>query len=78
MIEIRDKEDGRVIGSVSETQLQFLIDQLEEESDADVDYYIQPETLDMFADQGIDPALLALLRTALGSREGMVIAWSRR
>jgi processive 1,2-diacylglycerol beta-glucosyltransferase len=78
MIEIRDKEDGRVIGSVSETQLQFLIDQLEEESPSDVDYYIQPETLDMFADQGIDPALLALLRTALGSREGMVIEWSRR
>jgi len=77
MIELRDKETGRPLGSITEDQLQFLIDQLEEESSTDTDYYLNAATLDMFADNGIDPQLLALLRGALGSREDMEIEWKR-
>ena len=78
MIEIRDKQDGRVIGSVTEEQLQFLVDQLEEESSEDTDYYLNQETLDMFAEQGMDDEFLSLLRTALADREEMEIHWARR
>jgi processive 1,2-diacylglycerol beta-glucosyltransferase len=78
MIELRDKDTGRSLGSISEDQLQFLIDQLEEESAADTDYYINAATLEMFGDNGIDPALLALLRGALGNREDMEIEWVRK
>ena len=78
MIELRDKETGRPLGAITEDQLQFLIDQLEEESSTDTDYYLNSATLDMFADNGIDPQLLALLRDALGNREDMEIEWKRK
>jgi hypothetical protein len=77
MIEIRDKEKGRVVGSVTEKQIKFLIDQLEEESSSDTDYYINQATLDMFEERGIDPQFLALLRKALADREDMEIEWTR-
>jgi hypothetical protein len=57
--------------------LQFLIDQLEEESTDDMDYYIDQATLDLFEEMGAEAALLTLLRQALGTREGIEIVWSR-
>ena len=78
MIELQDKDTGAPIGTISETQLQFLIDQLEEESVEDQDYYINEATLDLFEERGADPALVSLLRKALGGRSEMEIRWSRR
>ena len=77
MIELRDKKTGTSLGQISERQLQFLIDQLEEESTEDRDYYINLATLEMFERAGGDPELLALLRQGLGTKEGMEIIWSR-
>lgn len=77
MIELRDKETGAFLGTITEAQLQFLIDQLEEESRTDKDYYINRDTLDVFQGQGIDQTLLTLLRQALGTRQEMEIEWSR-
>ena len=78
MIQLRDKETGRILGSITEDQLQFLVDQLEEESDADTDYFLNTATLDMFAENAIDPVLLTLLREALGDRQEMEIEWLRQ
>ena len=78
MIHLFDDETGAPIGTITEDQLQYLIDQLEEESAADTDYYINRETLDAFEQDGADPALLALLRAALGKRDDMEIRWERR
>ena len=78
MIELRDKETGRSLASITEDHLQFLVDQLEEESSTDTDYYLNSATLDMFAEKGIDPQLLAILRTALGNREDMEIEWLKK
>jgi hypothetical protein len=77
MIELRDKNTNTLLGTISEAQLQFLIDQLEEEDIEDQDYYINLGTLDMFERAGADPELLAVLRQGLGSREDMDIIWSR-
>jgi len=77
MIKLYDKGTKGFIGTITEAQLQFLIDQLEEESTEDTDYYINQATLDLFEDVGADAALLALLRQALGTREDMEIQWSR-
>lgn len=77
MIEIRDKDTGARLGTITETQLQFLIDQLEEETEDDQDYYVNDVTIEMFADRGADPQLLDLLRKALGDREEMEIVWTR-
>jgi processive 1,2-diacylglycerol beta-glucosyltransferase len=65
------------LGTITNAQLQFLIDQLEEESTDDTDYYIDRATLDLFEEAGAEANLLALLRQALGTREGIEIVWSR-
>ena len=49
MIDVFDKQSGVQIGSITEAQLQFLIDQLEEEHEKDQDYYINRATLEMLA-----------------------------
>jgi processive 1,2-diacylglycerol beta-glucosyltransferase len=78
VIELFDNDTGAPIGAITDAQLQFLVDQLEEESADDTDYYINQETLDMFEERGADPALVALLRSALGAREDMEIRWERK
>ena len=77
MIELRDKQTGAAIGQITDEQLQFLIDQLEEEFEEDKDYYINRPTIEMLEERGADPALLRILRNAMGKREDMEIQWSR-
>jgi hypothetical protein len=78
MIELRDKDTGKSLGMITEAQLQFLADQLEEESGADTDYYLNRDTLERFVEREIDSQLLDLLLAALGDREEMEIEWQRK
>lgn len=75
MIKLIDVQSNAEIGEITQPQLDFLIGQLEEESATDRDYYINADTLDYFAKQGADAALLAQLRAALGDRTDMDIRW---
>ena len=77
MVELRDAERDTQLGTITEHQLKFLIDALEEESTSDNDYYISADTIEMLGTDGADADLLALLRRALGNREGIDIRWSR-
>ena len=77
MIQLHDTDTGAWIGTITEDNLQFLIDQLEEESGADQDYYINETTLDIFEKDGADTALVSLLRSALNGHTEMEIRWSR-
>ena len=70
-------DSGATLGDLTEGQLQFLIDELEEESDSDHDYYIDAGTIDMLVSAGADAELVAMLRRAMGSREGVEIAWTK-
>jgi hypothetical protein len=78
VIELFDNDTGASIGTISDAHLQFLAEQMEEESAADTDYYVSRDTLDVLEEEGADPALVALLRTALGDREDMEIRWERK
>ena len=78
MITLRDKETGNPIGTITEAQLQFLADQLEEEWEEDTDYWLDQSTIDLLAERGADEGLVALLQRAMGDREEMEITWSRR
>ena len=78
MYELRDKETGESIGTITEEQFKFLMDQLEEESANDSDYYINEDMLELFEEQGADPQLIRILRDGLGDREEMEIEWTRR
>ena len=77
MIKLHDKESGLEIGTLTEDNLRFLIDQLEEESGEDQDFYINETTIDIFEEDGADKDLVALLRGALNGRTEMEIRWSR-
>jgi hypothetical protein len=76
-ITLHDNDSGAVLGDISESDLQFLIDHLEEETSDDRDYYLRPETVAMLEERGAGAALIELLRTALGDREGVEIRWQR-
>jgi processive 1,2-diacylglycerol beta-glucosyltransferase len=77
MVEIFDKETGAPLGSITDDQLQFLADRLEEESDTDSDYYLNRTTVDTLEQDGADPELMSILRRALGSRDEAEIRWRR-
>ena len=77
MIHLREKGTNTPLGSISEQQLQYLIDQLEEEWEEDRDYAITPLLLAAFEAEGADPDLVHLLRNALGDREEIEIVWSK-
>ena len=63
-----DIEHDNEIGVVTGDQLQFLIDNLEEEGFEDQNYYIDPESLSFLAEEGCDEELLAMLTDALEDR----------
>jgi putative signal transducing protein len=76
-IELVDTETSRPVGRITSAQLAWLVGQLEEESTEDRDYYIDGPTLDMLQDAGGDQALILMLRTALGARDGMEVRYTK-
>jgi len=77
MIQLHEKDTGAGIGTITEDNLRFLIDQLEEESGDDQDYYFTEATLALLEKSGADTALVSLLRNALNGRAEMEVRWSR-
>jgi processive 1,2-diacylglycerol beta-glucosyltransferase len=77
MITIFDNETGARIGQITEAELRFLFDHLEEESLEDRDYYIMGATVDLLESKGADAKLVKLLRNAIGDRDGVEIRWQR-
>lgn len=68
-------DTGDPIGEISDKQLAFLVEQLEEEHEEDDDYFIDRDTLELLSDNGADPELLAMLEKAIGDDDSMDIAW---
>ncbi len=77
MVQLYDAERGARLGTITEEQLQSLMDSLEEESATDQDYYLTAATIDVLEEDGADAQLVSLLRQALGGREGMEVRWAR-
>jgi alpha-N-acetylglucosamine transferase len=63
------------VGELSEEQLDFLVDNLEEEWPEDRDYYINRAMLDILKQRGADATLVHMLTQALGDREEVDILW---
>lgn len=74
-IRILDKNSGALLGDVSRDDLQLMIDQFEEESSRDQDYFIDATTIDILQEAGASERLLALLREVVGTSEGVDIRW---
>lgn len=78
MIDLFRVSNNRLIGSITPADLEVLQAALEEESADDRDYYITAATIDIIADGRATEHLVGLLRTALGSDEGVDIRWAER
>lgn len=74
---LRDKDTDRLIGHVSDEDLQVLIDQLEETSDSDTDYWIDENTVQLLEEEGGSAQLIGLLRASLSGRDGFDVEWAR-
>jgi len=77
MVHIYNDVTDALIGSISEEDFAFMQGDLEEESLEDTNYYINHATVDMLEQQGASPALVTLLRAALGDKEDVDIRWER-
>jgi hypothetical protein len=78
VIDVYNKDTNELLGSITDADLQVLVDALEEEASDDHDYYIDAATIDVIGDGRATEHLLQLLRTALGQAEGVDIRWNRR
>jgi processive 1,2-diacylglycerol beta-glucosyltransferase len=78
MIDLYNTETNELLGSITDADLQAIIDALEEESADDQDYYIDKATLDYMADGRLSDHLLGILREAVGEKDGVEIRWQRR
>ncbi len=77
MVKLYNAETSAAVGEITEGQLQFLIDNLEETSSDDQDYYIDVPTLAMLRSEGADDELIAILAKGLGGRPGYEVRWER-
>ncbi len=69
-----DTYEREVLGKITEQQLDFLIDNLEEEFDEDEEYFLSSDTLEHLKEKGADGDLISMLNSALeGCRDGVDI-----
>ena len=71
------KNSGAILGTIDDADLQLLIDQLEEEHEEDTDYYVCPATIEILIESGASARLLKILTDAVGSSEGVEVAWKK-
>jgi hypothetical protein len=78
MINLFNAETDEALGSITEMDLELLIDSLEETSPEDTDYYIDAGTIDLISEGGrATDHLLSVLRKALGARDGVDVRWQK-
>ena len=75
MPKLYNVQTGELLGVVPASDVQILIDHLEEEHRTDTDYFINPTTIDLLSEGGASSALVNLLRKAIGSSEGIDVRY---
>jgi hypothetical protein len=75
MIRLFDNETDNEVGSISEAQLDQLVEELADESLDEYTYNIDSKAITHLEGSGADAELIALLRAALGSRTSMELRY---
>jgi hypothetical protein len=78
-IRLFNKDSGALLGEVTEEQIEELSEFLELESPEDHDYWINSEEVELMEQEGLDPEVVALLKTAVGAdnEEGIEVEWRK-
>ena len=71
MPRLYEKLSGQFLGTVSDDDIQMLVDQLEEEDQTDDDYFVDAATIDLLEEVGASATLITLLRAAVGDSDGV-------
>jgi hypothetical protein len=77
MPSLYNKKTGALLGTVNDSDVQCLIDVLEEEDSKDVDYFIDLDTVDILEDNGASLDMVQMLRKAIGADEGVDVRWEK-
>lgn len=77
MVRLYDTDGNRLCGTLSERQYETLTEALEEEDLEDAECVISGDTIEQLEDQGVEPDLLELLRSALGDKTEVSIRCER-
>jgi hypothetical protein len=77
MVRLYESDTNRLCGTLSDRQYEVLAEALEEEDLEESECAINAETIELLEDQGVEPDLLELLRTALGDKPEVVIRCER-
>ena len=77
MVKLYEKRTRQYLGRISDEELQFLIDNLEEESMTDTDYYINRATLELLREKGMSDGLTGLIEGAMGRKDDVEISYER-
>ena len=75
MITLYDGENDAQVGTITEAQLDVLMEQLVEESLDEYSYNIDAAAIGSLEANGADPELVTLLRRALGNRTSMELRY---
>ena len=71
MIMLYDGDSDEELGSITDAQLDFLQEQLIEETLDSTSYNLTPQAISSLEMNGADPDLVAMLKKALGPRTSM-------
>lgn len=77
MVLISNRITGVVIGEISQNDFTVIQEILEEESESDVDYYIQEAALELLSQAGLSPDAHLLLTNALGDHADLEFGWEQ-
>jgi len=77
VVKLYDKNSGQYLGRIDDDQLKFLMDNLEEESLTDTDYYINRATLDLLKEKGMGQDLARMLEGALGESDELEVRYEK-
>jgi len=77
MPRLYNKQTNALLGELSESDVDCLVDVLEEEDSKDVDYFIDLDTVEILENNGASQELAKLLRAAIGANEGVDVRWEK-
>ncbi|MFS8064110.1 MAG: hypothetical protein ACMG5Z_05930 [Luteimonas sp.] len=75
MPKLYDKSNDRLLGEISQQDLDLLSAQFEEESSRDRDYYVNNDTFLLLADAGASSRLLDALKAGLDANGEGDVRW---
>lgn len=76
-IMLSDIDAGTDIGRITDAQFHQIEAALEEDDETPGAYYITLPTIDMLQEAALDPAVVTMLRNAIGDRESFLLRWQR-